>query len=139
MGVQKNTALAIDQIRRAHGSARPKQSNPAWMNCHHDRGMLLPEIERLRAALTTIDGIRNSIIGAQSVNWSEHIYPLVEALETAGFEGEGYDKAREKIRALIGRRERAEAVIEAVREFTGGGPYMAGDMEKALATYDERN
>ncbi len=42
---------SIDQIRRAHGSARPKQSNPAWQNCHHDCGVLLLEIEELLAAL----------------------------------------------------------------------------------------
>jgi len=38
-------------------------------------------------ALGKINDIRNSIIGCQTVNWSEHIYPLVAALEGAGIEG----------------------------------------------------
>ena len=39
---------AIDQIRRAHKSARPKPSNPAWCNSHHDCGILLAAVEALR-------------------------------------------------------------------------------------------
>lgn len=42
----------IEQIRRAHASARPNTQNPAWMNCHHDCGVLLAEIERLRRELS---------------------------------------------------------------------------------------
>ncbi len=48
---------------------------------------------RMRAALTRINNIRNSIVGHQSLNWSAHIYPLVEALNHAGFEGMKYDRA----------------------------------------------
>lgn len=44
----------VDQIRRAHNSSRPKTSNPAWLNCHHDCGFLLAEIERLRAVILDI-------------------------------------------------------------------------------------
>jgi hypothetical protein len=46
----------IEQIRRAHASARPVTSNPAWMNCHHDCAVLLAEIDSLRLALAaTVD------------------------------------------------------------------------------------
>ncbi len=41
----------IEQICRAHASARPKPSNLAWSNCHHDCGVLLAEIERLHDAI----------------------------------------------------------------------------------------
>ncbi len=37
----------ITQIERAHQSARPKRSNPAWVNTHRDLGVTLKEIERL--------------------------------------------------------------------------------------------
>lgn len=40
----------IEQIRRAHASACPKPTeNPAWTNCHVDCGILLAELDRLRA------------------------------------------------------------------------------------------
>ena len=39
------------------------------------------ERDRLRDALDEINDIRNSIIGLQAINWSEHIYPLVAVLE----------------------------------------------------------
>lgn len=38
-----------EQIARAHLSARPTRDNPAWMNCHHDCGVLLDYIEQLKA------------------------------------------------------------------------------------------
>ena len=41
------TVGRITQISRAHESARPKQSNPAWVNTHHDLGVALEEIKRL--------------------------------------------------------------------------------------------
>jgi hypothetical protein len=75
------------------------------------RRLLAPEIaehkatkERLEAcetALTEIDAIRNSIIGCQSVNWSEHIYPLVATLERAGFPGQSYETARANVGTLF--------------------------------------
>lgn len=50
----------------------------------------------LRVALDKINAIRNSIIGFQTVNWSEHIYPLVAALKEAGLDGLPYHEARVK-------------------------------------------
>lgn len=63
--------------------------------------VLKAENDRLREALTKIDAIRNSIIGYQNVGWSEHIYPLVAALNEAGFEGEEYKTARAKVEAAL--------------------------------------
>ncbi len=70
------------------------------------------ENARLREALEKIDAIRNSIIGFQTVGWSDHIYPMVAALEEAGFEGKGYDKMRTEIRTMLA----AEAQLKAARE-----------------------
>jgi hypothetical protein len=47
--------MNVEQIRRAHASARPVQANPAWMNCHHDCGFLLARIEHLEKALRAIE------------------------------------------------------------------------------------
>ncbi|MGL4809235.1 MAG: hypothetical protein ACRC4O_10870, partial [Giesbergeria sp.] len=71
-----------------------------------------PELARARAALATINGIRNSIIGSQSINWSEHIYPLVAALDGAGFSGESYPEARANVGTSIERIAALEAEIE---------------------------
>jgi len=38
----------LDQIRRAHASARPTRADPAWLNSHHDCGVLLAAVEALR-------------------------------------------------------------------------------------------
>jgi len=41
----------IEQIRRAHASAKPTHHNPAWMNAHGDLGFALSYIAELRSAL----------------------------------------------------------------------------------------
>jgi hypothetical protein len=71
---------------------------------------------KLRTALDKINDIRNSIIGLQRINWSEHIYPLVAALDAAGLVGMGYDKARPKFVALVDRANAAEADVTRLRE-----------------------
>jgi len=63
----------------------------------------------LRVALVKIDAIRNSIIGFQNVGWSDHIYPLVAALEKAGFRGLGYEKAKANVQAMLDERAELEA------------------------------
>lgn len=54
----------IDQIRRAHASARPKDENPAWKNCHHDCGVLLRAIEELQQAAAV--GIASAMPGVSA-------------------------------------------------------------------------
>lgn len=73
-------------------------------------------IAELEKALSKINDIRNSIIGCQKINWSEHIYPLVAALNEAGIEGQGYPEAREYVGTLIERTNAAEARAEAAEE-----------------------
>lgn len=75
----------------------------------------IPEARRHHAALTTINEIRNEIVGYQKVNWSAHIYPLVAALEEAGFAGEGYAEARPKAERQIEWILRLEAELAEAR------------------------
>ena len=76
---------------------------------------LADECERLRAAMRTISGIRDSIIGAQALNWSEHVYPLVAALDGAGFTGAGYETARANVGTLLQRIATLEAELAQAR------------------------
>lgn len=69
------------------------------------------ELEQLKDALTKIDEIRNSIIGLQTINWSEHIYPLVAALEKAGIKGREYPANRENFGTMLERTNKAEARV----------------------------
>lgn len=73
---------------------------------------------RLRAAeaaLRKIDAIRNSIVGLQAMSFSEHVYPLVAALNEAGYPGEGYTIARANVGTLLDRATKAEAEVERLR------------------------
>lgn len=67
------------------------------------------------AALAKINGIRNSIVGEQGFNFSEHAYPLVAALDEAGIEGEGYPKSRENFGTMLDRTNRAERERDEIR------------------------
>jgi hypothetical protein len=68
-----------------------------------------PEEPALREALGKVNAIRNSIIGLQKINWSEHIYPLVAVLNEAGFVGMPYPEARENYGTMLERTLAAEA------------------------------
>jgi hypothetical protein len=78
------------------------------------------EIERLKTALSKIDAIRNSIIGYQTVGWSQHIYPLVSALEEAGYHGEGYEKSRETAKTQVDLINELMAENASLRARSGG-------------------
>jgi hypothetical protein len=73
------------------------------------------ENERLTAALTKISAIRDSIVGCQGFNFSEHAYPLVAALDAAGFEGACYEIASKNLGTLIERANKAEAEVDRMR------------------------
>lgn len=87
-------------------------------------GFVRREIERLLAAsqpdserdaaLKAINEIRNSIIGLRALNWSEHVYPLVAALDKAGYEGIGYPEARKYFGSLLERAVKAEDALAAM-------------------------
>lgn len=67
--------------------------------------------QKAEAALVKINEIRNSIIGTQSLNWSEHIYPLVAALEAAGVRGKPYPEGKAYYGQLMERLSAAEARV----------------------------
>lgn len=71
--------------------------------------------ERWRIALDKINEIRNGIVGSQQVNWSEHIYPLVAALNDAGIVGLPYPEAKARFLTLFERAKKAEATLTELR------------------------
>jgi hypothetical protein len=64
-------------------------------------------------ALEGINKIRNSIVALQTINWSEHIYPLVSLLNRAGYEGMPHAEGKAKFGTLLDRCHAAEAALEA--------------------------
>jgi hypothetical protein len=70
------------------------------------------ERDEARGHLAEISAIRDSIVGAQTVNWSEHIYPLVNVLTRAGFKGVGFESARKNVGTLIERTKKLTTEIE---------------------------
>lgn len=60
-------------------------------------------------ALADINQIRNSIVGSQTFNWSEHAYPLVAALDAVGIAGMPYPEAKQYVGTLIERATAAQA------------------------------
>jgi len=84
---------------------------------------LTAETASLRAGLQQIIDIRDSMVDAQTLNWYEHVYPLVAALNSAGFAGADSDDARKRIGTLVERCRIAEARVlaECRRRAHGGG------------------
>jgi hypothetical protein len=81
-----------------------------------------PEEPALREALGKVNAIRNSIIGLQKINWSEHIYPLVAVLNEAGFVGMPYPEARENYGTMLERTLAAEAEVARLRALSAPPP-----------------
>ncbi len=69
------------------------------------------ERDAAHAALRKISDIRDSIVGMQGFNFSEHAYPLVAVLDAAGFKGAGYKIARANLGTLIEQVKAAEAEV----------------------------
>jgi len=93
--------------------------------------------DKRAVALSKINDIRNSIIGCQTVNWSEHIYPLVAALEEAGIEGAGYPASRTNVGTMLERTLAAENEVMALRAALakiGDGFVAAKDAEDRLGS-----
>lgn len=63
----------VDQIRRAHGQAKPKDSNPAWKNCHRDMTVMFEYITELehqiaelqQKLLDTVTTINNQSVAVE--------------------------------------------------------------------------
>lgn len=64
-------------------------------------------------ALEGINKIRNSIVGLQNINWSEHIYPLVSLLNRAGIEGFDYPENRANFGTCLDQKNEAVELLKA--------------------------
>lgn len=84
-----------------------------------------------------VNAIRNSIVGTQSLNWSEHAYPLVAALQKAGVSGLPYPEARARMGTLIERATKAEAEVERLRDDVKRGLRIANDLTLETQTVEE--
>lgn len=82
---------------------------------HEVAQALAREVEQLEACCEKVNAIRNSIVGAQQFNFSEHAYPLVAALNAAGFVGEPYPEALANVGTLLERATKAERKLAEVR------------------------
>jgi hypothetical protein len=85
----------------------------------------------LMVALNKINDIRNSIIGCQKMNWSEHIYPLVAALNEAGIEGQSYPEARAYVGTMLERTLAAENEVIGLRAALAAIEYRDISIEEA--------
>lgn len=88
-------------------------------------------VQVLETALSKINAIRNSIIGCQTVNWSEHIYPLVAALEEAGIAGDGYPTSRANVGTMLERTIAAENEVIGLRAALAAIEYRDLSIEEA--------
>lgn len=94
--------------------------------------------EKAEKALVAINEIRNSIIGFQTVNWSEHIYPLVAALDSAGIDGLPYEEARKNVSSLIERAEKAEQRVEELEGILAEATTISARIESKIDTIKNR-
>jgi hypothetical protein len=96
-------------------------SDRAACNCAEIGRTQRARIAELESTLETISAIRDSIVGGQTINWSEHIYPLVAALDAAGFPGAGYEISRKNLGTLL---ERAAALESALQPLADAADYV---------------
>lgn len=120
-GVMAQRDAAYDRVVEAERQTNKYERN--WYDARAERNAAQSSARawqekavELEGALAKIDAIRNSIVGTQTLNWSAHAYPLVAALEEAGFKGEGYEIARAKALTLIQARDIALAEAKRLRE-----------------------
>lgn len=103
-----------------------------FLNLSNGLATDLPRAEAERdaavSALHKINDIRNSIIGVQSFNWSEHMYPLVDILEGAGIEGQPYPEARAYVGTLIEHVKALESERDALAHQVLALRQMADDL-----------
>jgi len=121
--------MVCDEIHGVVAEAFPNLNNNADANAAlivaavNSHAALLAQV----AALDKINAIRNSIIGLQKISWSEHIYPLVAALNDAGIVGLDYQEATANVGTLLTRAVSAEAERDALR--ADNARLLAGKVE----------
>jgi hypothetical protein len=100
---------------------------------------MMQEYEKYHMALKKIDEIRNSIVGSTTVNWSEHIYPLVAALNEAGFVGIEFVKAREDFGTLTERCRVAEERVKELAVAVDAKLQEGRSLNEAIVRSDKAN
>lgn len=106
---------------------RMNANDPAWP--HQSDAALIPaavnalvplldaldaaekRVAELEAFGAKVNAIRNSIVGMHGFSFSKHAYPLVEALDAAGFVGLGYSEERANPATLVARVRELEAAL----------------------------
>ncbi len=86
---------------------------------HADVERAMERIKELEATLTTISGIRDSLVGFQQFNWSEHACPLVAALDAAGFVGVGHKIAAPNCNTLVNAKLKSDFERDAAKAAHG--------------------
>jgi len=121
----------IEVYLLAYGIKESKQQTDDGESFEYN--LVAAEAIGFKAALEKFYAIRNSIVGTQTVNWSAHIYPLVAALNEAGFQGQGYEEARKEAQTLIEQRDNALALVETIRRVASGEDQVADDDTEGMA------
>ena len=104
---------SVERIRRSHRNARPDAAeNPAWANCHLDCGVLLTEIERLRAEL------------AAATQRADHWYDVATERDQFRLQAEA---ERDRLRAELAD---AQALISSLRPYQAQYDQLHADLKK---------
>ncbi len=93
---------------------------------------VVARLAELETALTKISAIRDSIVGMQGFNFSEHAYPLVAALDEAGYKGAGYEISRANLGTLIEQIRAAEARVAYLEADRGKVEQLASDQRDLI-------
>lgn len=110
-----NTAKQLECVYKVRGPdthnriSRAVREDREWEAMREDRDMF-------HSALNKINDIRNSIIGFQTVHWSEHVRPLIATLEEVGFIGAAYPDAMNNCNTLLDRARKAETDRDTLRQ-----------------------
>ena len=91
------------------------------------------DLAAANSALGKINEIRNGIVGLQTTNWSEHVYPLVAILNSAGFKGMEYSEALANYGTSVERAVKAEAVLDRIMELVPEENRVPGNVVESLA------
>ena len=97
------------------GGDRTVRSDTPDPQAERDRDAFKSALANAHDALTKINAIRDSIVGSQTLNWSEHIYPLVAVLDRAGYVGVGYTASRANLGTLFEQNDTLKAELAEAR------------------------
>lgn len=110
MSMDDRTAYVMGLREAVEAAAK---QNAEWSA---ELATLRASLAAAQTALAKINDIRNSIIGLQTVNWSEHVYPLISALNEAEIKGMDYPDAKARFGTMLERTNVAESSLAAARE-----------------------